>query len=54
MTVSEALRLVTAKLQKELDFGGLSPRIDANDLIDILLEVAELADDVTAQELAPS
>jgi len=41
MTIADAIRLVTAKVQKELDHGNRSAVIDANDVIEILLAIAD-------------
>jgi hypothetical protein len=42
--VADALRKVTATMQKELDDGHRSRDIDAHDLVDILLSVADELD----------
>lgn len=42
MTASDAIRTVTAKVQNEIEAGRQAAGIDAFDLIDILLEIAEL------------
>lgn len=41
MTIADAIRLVTAKVQKELDSGNSSAQINANDVIEILLAIAD-------------
>ena len=42
--VASAIRRVAATMQKAIDAGKRSARIDANDLIDILLTLAEEID----------
>lgn len=42
--VAEALRKVTAAMQSELESGRRSTHIDANDLVDLLLAVADEID----------
>jgi hypothetical protein len=42
--VADAIRQVTAAIQKQLDRGDRSRQIDAEDLIDILLTIAERLD----------
>jgi hypothetical protein len=42
--VADAIRAVTAAIQKQLDRGERSRTIDAEDLIDILLAIAERLD----------
>ena len=39
--VADALRKVTAVMQNELESGRRSVHIDANDLVDLLLAVAD-------------
>lgn len=41
---ADAIRKVTTTMQTELDAGRRSSRIDANDLIDLLLAIADEAD----------
>ena len=41
---AEAIRTVTAKTQAELERGRRSARLDAHDLIDLLLAVADEID----------
>ena len=48
--LADALREVTAAMQRELESGRRSTRLDANDLIDVLLAVADELD----PPLAPS
>ena len=48
--VADAIRMVTAALQKQLARGHRSRQLDAEDLIDILLAIAERLD----PPLAPS
>jgi hypothetical protein len=43
-TIADALRTVTAAMQAELESGRRSTRIDAHDLIDVLLAVADEID----------
>jgi hypothetical protein len=43
-TIADALRKVTATMQAELESGRRSTRIDAHDLIDLLLAVADEID----------
>jgi hypothetical protein len=45
--VADALRRVTAAMQKELDCGRRSKPLDAEDLIDVLLTVADELDPFT-------
>jgi hypothetical protein len=45
--VAAALRRVTAAMQQELDSGRRSPALDAEDLIDVLLTVADELDPFT-------
>jgi len=49
--VADALRKVTAAMQTELESGRRSTRIDANDLIDLLLAVADEIDPPFAPQL---
>ena len=42
--VADALRKVTTAMQDELESGRRSTRIDANDLVDLLLAVADELD----------
>ncbi len=42
--VAEALRKVTAAMHQELESGRRSTHLDANDLIDLLLAVADEID----------
>lgn len=42
--LAEALRKVTAAMQTELESGRRSTQIDANDLIEVLLAVADEID----------
>ena len=42
--VANALRKVTAAMQTELESGRRSSHIDANDLVDVLLAVADELD----------
>lgn len=44
MEVADAIREVTATMQRALDAGERSARIDANDLIDLLLAIADELD----------
>lgn len=39
--VADAVRNVTAKVQKEIDSGRRSARVDANDIVEILLSIAD-------------
>jgi hypothetical protein len=43
-TVADAIRNVTAKMQEVIDSGKRSTRIDANDVIDVLLAIADEID----------
>ena len=54
MRVASALREVTAAMQRALDAGERSARIDANDLIDLLLAIADELDPVVASEVGPN
>lgn len=45
--VADALRRVTAAMQKDLDAGRRSRPLDAEDLIDVLLTVADELDPFT-------
>lgn len=38
---AEAIRTVTAKVQTELESGRRSSRLDAHDLVDLLLAIAD-------------
>jgi hypothetical protein len=42
--VADAIRKVTAAMQTELELGRRSNRIDADDLIDVLLAIADKVD----------
>ncbi len=42
--IADALRKVTAAMQAEIESGRRSTRIDAHDLIDVLLAVADQID----------
>jgi len=42
--VADAIRKVTARMQQAIDAGRRSARIDADDLIDVLLAVADELD----------
>jgi hypothetical protein len=42
--IADALRNVTATMQREIDAGGRSTHIDAEDLIDIFLALADAID----------
>ncbi len=53
MEVANAIREVTATMQRALDAGERSARIDANDLIDLLLAIADELDPVVAAEVGP-
>ena len=39
--VAESIRKITATMQRELESGGRSARIDAHDLVDLLLAIAD-------------
>ena len=41
---ADAIRIVTAKVQKAIDDGEASRQIDADDLIEILLSIADKID----------
>lgn len=41
---ADAIRAVTAKIQTALDSGRRSSRLDANDLVDLLLAIADEID----------
>ncbi len=43
-SVADAIRMVTATMQKELDTGRRSSRLDAHDLVDALLAIADALD----------
>lgn len=43
-TVADAIRKVVAKIQTAIDDGEQSRVIDADDLLDVLLEIAETID----------
>lgn len=47
--VADAIRRVTAKMQKAVDAGQRSIEIDANDLVDVLMAVADEIDPPTAE-----
>ncbi len=42
--IADAIRTVTAKVQKELESGERSWAIDADDLVEILLDIAHELD----------
>jgi len=42
--LADAIRKVTATMQTELDSGGRSSHLDAHDLIEVLLAIAEEID----------
>ena len=42
--VADAIRVVTAKMQKRIDSGKQARMIDADDLIDVLLAIADHLD----------
>jgi chorismate mutase len=42
--IADAIRTATAKMQHELDSGRRSNRLDAYDLVDILLAIADELD----------
>jgi hypothetical protein len=44
LRVADAIRKVTAAMQTELEIGRRSTRIDAHDLLDLLLAVADELD----------
>ena len=44
MIVADAIRRVTARMQKEIDEGRRSGPIDGDDLLDILLAIADELD----------
>lgn len=41
---AEAIRIVTAQIQRELESGRRSSRLDAHDLVDVLLAIADQLD----------
>jgi hypothetical protein len=43
-TVADAIRKVTAAMQHQLDSGRRSHALDANDLVDVLLAIADELD----------
>lgn len=49
--VADALRKVTAAMQRTIDSGERSTRLDAEDLIQVLLAVADELDPPTRQEV---
>jgi len=49
--IANAIREVTAAMQKAIDGGERSSRIDANDLIDILLAIADEIDPLIADNV---
>lgn len=51
--IADALRNVTAAMQTELESGRRSARIDAHDLIDLLLAVADELDPPLAELVDP-
>ena len=53
-TVADAIRKVTATMQKELDAGRRSRMIDANDLVDVLLAIADEIDPLMGPPSPPS
>jgi hypothetical protein len=44
MNIADAIRKITAKMQAELETGRRSSQIDAHDLIDLLLAIADEID----------
>ena len=42
--LADAIRKVTATIQQELDSGRRSSHLDANDLVDVLLAIADEID----------
>ncbi|MDZ4779847.1 MAG: hypothetical protein SGJ19_06320 [Planctomycetia bacterium] len=42
--LADAIRLVTAKVQREIDQGRRSRSIDADDLVEVLLAIADQLD----------
>ena len=42
--LADAIRKVTAAMQRELDSGRRSGTLDAHDLVDVLLQIAEEID----------
>lgn len=44
LRVAEALRNVTAAMQRELDSGRRSTQVDAHDLVEVLLAIADELD----------
>ena len=51
--VADAIREVTATMQRALAAGERSTRIDANDLIDLLLAIADELDPAVDPEVGP-
>lgn len=52
--VADALREVTAAMQRELESGGRSARLDAHDLVEVLLAVADRLDPPLASRSSPN
>ncbi len=52
--VADAIRKVTAAVQRELDTGRRSSRIDAHDLVDLLLAIADELDQPFGGRANPS
>ena len=48
--LADAIRQVTATIQRELDAGRRSSHLDAHDLVDILLAIADSIDPPFAPE----
>lgn len=44
MSIGDAIREVTAKVQKQVDSGRRSAMISVEDVLEILLEIARVAD----------
>lgn len=49
----DAIREVTAKVQKELESGRRSSRVDANDIVEVLLAIADEAERLDQAAEAP-
>ncbi len=53
MQVADAIREVTAAMQRALDAGERSAKIDAHDLIDLLLAIADELDPPINPQVGP-
>jgi hypothetical protein len=52
--LADAIRDVTASVQRAIDHGDRSRRIDADDLVDVLLSIADRLDPPLARTVEPA